>query len=68
MKFKVEGMTCGHCERAVCKSVQAAGGTAQVDLAAGTVQVDGLDEAKARQAIEAEGFEVTARVDATGDA
>lgn len=58
MKLKVEGMSCGHCERAVTRSVARRGGHARVDLAAGTVEVEGLDEAAARAAIEEEGYRV----------
>ncbi|MDO5505907.1 MAG: cation transporter [Pseudoxanthomonas suwonensis] len=66
MKFKVEGMTCGHCERAVRKVLADAGGRAEVDLDAGTVDVEGVAEADARRAIESEGYRVVARVDAAG--
>ena len=60
MKFTVEGMTCGHCERAISKAIECLGGRAHVDLSAGTVAVDGVaDEAAARGAIEAEGYQVT---------
>ena len=49
MKFNVEGMTCSHCERAITRAVAALGGTARVDIAAGTVEVDGVtDEARVR--------------------
>jgi len=52
-------MTCGHCERAIQRVIDRLGGTAQVDLAAGTVGVIGLvDEAAARAAIEDEGYRV----------
>ncbi|MCQ4187772.1 heavy-metal-associated domain-containing protein, partial [Klebsiella pneumoniae] len=39
--FNVSGMTCSHCERAVTQAIQALDPQAQVqvDLAAGTVQV-----------------------------
>lgn len=60
MQLNVEGMTCAHCERAVQKAVAALGGTAKVDLAAGTVQVSGTDDVAAvRRAIEEEGYKVT---------
>lgn len=60
MKFHVEGMTCSHCERAISNAVARLGGHAQVDLAAGTVVVDGVsDEAAARAVIEEEGYRVT---------
>ena len=39
--FQVQGMTCGHCERAVAQEVGAVEGVldVRVDLAAGTVTV-----------------------------
>ncbi|TZF89699.1 cation transporter [Cognatilysobacter lacus] len=59
MRLNVEGMTCGHCERAVKKAIAAIGGSAQVDLATGTVEVEGVDDAaSARRAIESEGYTV----------
>lgn len=61
MKFNVEGMTCSHCERAITRAVAALGGTARVDIAAGTVEVDGVtDEVRVRAAIEDEGYRVAA--------
>lgn len=60
MQLNVEGMTCAHCERAVQNAVAALGGTAEVDLAAGTVQVGGTDDVAAvRRAIEEAGYKVT---------
>lgn len=59
MKLNVEGMTCGHCQRAIERAVAALGGTAGVDLAAGTVEVEGVTDAAAvRRAIEDEGYRV----------
>lgn len=59
MKFDVEGMTCGHCVRAITGAVEAIGGSAKVDLDAGTVEVEGVqDEAAVRRAIEGEGYTV----------
>lgn len=59
MKIAVEGMTCGHCERAIQQAVARLGGTARVNLAAGTVEVDGVaDVASVRAAIEDEGYRV----------
>lgn len=59
MKFNVEGMTCSHCERAITRTAAALGGTARVDIAAGTVEVDGVtDETRVRRAIEDEGYRV----------
>lgn len=61
MKFNVEGMTCSHCERAITRAIAGLGGTARVDIAAGTVEVDGVaDEARVRAAIEDEGYRVAA--------
>lgn len=62
MKFNVEGMTCSHCERAIERAVAALGGAARVDVAAGTVEVDGVaDEARVRAAIEDQGYRVLAQ-------
>ena len=59
MKFDVEGMTCSHCERAITRAVGLLGGTVRVDVAAGTVEVEGLaDESQVRAAIEEEGYRV----------
>lgn len=60
MRLNVEGMTCAHCERAIKRAVAALGGTAEVDLAAGTVEVTGIDDiAAVRRTIEEEGYTVT---------
>ena len=59
--FKVHGMTCGHCERAVINAIQARDSSAkvEVDLKAGLVQVEGsLAESVIREAIEEEGYKV----------
>lgn len=59
--FKVQGMTCGHCERAVINAIQARDSSAKVkvDLEAGLVQVEGsLDESTIREAIAEEGYQV----------
>lgn len=56
MKFKVEDMTCGHCRKAIEAAVTAAGGSASVDLDARTVEVAGLDTARAAEVIAAEGY------------
>jgi copper chaperone len=59
MKLNVEGMTCGHCQRAIERAINALGGTARVDLAGGTVEVAGITDAAAvRSAIEDEGYRV----------
>lgn len=63
LTLKVEGMSCGHCVRAVTEAVQevAPGTGVQVDLAAGLVRVDGpaAPETVAR-AIEEAGYRVGA--------
>ena len=60
MRLNVEGMTCAHCERAIKQAVAALGGTAEVELGAGTVEVTGIDDiAAVRRAIEEEGYTVT---------
>lgn len=59
--FKVSGMTCSHCERAVTQAIQALDPQAQVkvDLAGGTVEVQSsVSEQAIRQAISEEGYQV----------
>ncbi|MGN2622371.1 heavy-metal-associated domain-containing protein [Stutzerimonas balearica] len=59
--FNVTGMTCAHCERAVTQAIQALDPQArvEVDLAAGTVRVEGTpSEQQIRAAIEEEGYQV----------
>ena len=63
MRFKVDGMTCGHCAAAVKSAVQKAapGASVEVDLATGTVSVGGAGAAKPEQvwtAIEQAGYTV----------
>jgi copper chaperone len=61
LKFKVEGMTCGHCAQTVTKAVEAlpAVERAVVDLKAGEVAVEGnADEGAVRQAIADAGYDV----------
>lgn len=66
MRLNVEGMTCAHCERAITAAVARLGGCARVDLAAGTVEVEGVDdEAAVRGAIEAEGYRIAPAAQAT---
>jgi copper chaperone len=63
MKLIVEGMTCAHCVRTITKAIQALQPASRigVDLAAGTVSIDGeVDAARAVAAIEAEGYRVVA--------
>ncbi|AWK99043.1 heavy-metal-associated domain-containing protein [Stutzerimonas stutzeri] len=59
--FKVSGMTCSHCERAVTQAIQALDPQAQVkvDLAGGTVEVQSsVSEQAIRQAISEAGYQV----------
>ncbi|MBI6925523.1 heavy-metal-associated domain-containing protein [Pseudomonas putida] len=58
--FTVEGMTCGHCVKAVTQAVQALDSAAQVDvdLASKQVRVDSsANPAQIRAAIEEEGYQ-----------
>lgn len=60
-EFKVEGMTCGHCERAVTGAVQGVdpGARVEVDRGAGLVRTDSkAAPALLAQAIRAEGYQV----------
>ncbi|MFI8579386.1 heavy-metal-associated domain-containing protein [Ectopseudomonas khazarica] len=62
-QFKVSGMSCGHCARAVTQAIKALDPAAQVDvdLAAGLVQVDSdVPVAQLEAAIRGEGYEVSA--------
>ena len=59
-KYKVSGMTCGGCARSVANAITAKDGQAkvEVDLAAGTVAVDGSLSADAvKDAVEGAGFD-----------
>jgi copper chaperone len=61
--FTVEGMTCGHCEKAVTKALLALDAQAKVviDRAQNTVQVDSEKNREAlAQAIANEGYRVSA--------
>lgn len=64
MKFDVEGMTCGHCVRAITRAIHTLDPDARVDadLAAGVVTVEGQLLADAAvDAITAEGYTVRGR-------
>lgn len=61
LDFQVEGMTCGHCERAIARAVRLVDPAAmiEVDRLSGRVTVQSyLDEDAVRQAIESEGYRV----------
>lgn len=64
MKFDVEGMTCGHCVRAITRAIHTLDPDARVDvdLAAGVVTVEGqLLADAAADAITREGYTVRGR-------
>lgn len=61
LQFKVEGMSCGHCVKAVTKAVEGVqpGARVDVDLASGNVTVASVDNAQAiSAAIEDAGYVV----------
>ncbi len=63
LTLNVTGMTCDHCVKAVTQAVRAipGAGTVVVDLARGTVAVQGSpDPAAVRAAIADEGYEIAA--------
>lgn len=64
--FRVKGMSCGHCVKAVENAVRGAApqATVAVDLAAGTVRADGIALEAAKAAIEEAGYEVTKTLEA----
>jgi copper chaperone len=60
-QFKVSGMSCGHCVRAITQAIQALDPVArvEVDLAVGLVRVESSqDAAQIQAAIAEEGYEV----------
>ena len=62
--FQVQGMSCGHCVRAITQALQAADAEAvvEVDLAAGEVRVaSALSSEQISALIAEEGYEVKAR-------
>lgn len=62
LELKVEGMSCGHCVKAVTESVQAldAGARVEVDLQAGKVRVESSAAPESiAGAIADAGYEVT---------
>jgi copper chaperone len=64
LSFQVEGMSCGHCVKAVTEAVQevAPGAKVDVDLTTGKVQIDGANDAAAvSHAITEAGYTVTDR-------
>lgn len=64
MKLKVDGMSCGHCVRAISDAIGELDASARVDLAGGTVEIEGVvDREAAIRAIEAEGYSVTGMIE-----
>ena len=60
--YKVEGMTCSGCVRAVTNALESAKATnVTVDLEAGTASLEGLDDTEARQVVEGAGFDFGGR-------
>lgn len=62
LTLHVEGMSCGHCVRAVTEAIRALDPKAEVavDLAAGTIRAETGAEPKAvAAAVEEEGYKVT---------
>lgn len=60
--FNVQGMSCGHCVRAISEAVRQVDPHADttVELAAGTVSIEsGADVSLLRQAVEAAGYSAT---------
>ncbi|CCG41003.1 heavy-metal-associated domain-containing protein [Magnetospirillum molischianum] len=62
--YRVTGMTCGGCARAVTQAITEAApaATVDVDLDRQTVTVEGTDEALIKVAIDAAGFGFEGRV------
>lgn len=60
MKLVITGMSCGHCKAAVEKAIDQAGGSATVDLATGTAEIQGLSADQAIAAIHGAGYEAKA--------
>ena len=62
--YKVEGMTCGHCELSVREEVEELAGVESVQADRGTgrltVRGEGIDDAAIREAVEAAGYKVAA--------
>lgn len=59
----VEGMTCGHCEKAVKEALEELQGVSsvEVDLTSGRVLVEGqeLEDNKLKEAVDEAGYQVT---------
>ena len=67
MRFKVKGMTCGHCVKTVAEAVERAipGAKVSVDLATGIVGVEATDQStrdRVKSAIERSGYTVADEV------
>ncbi len=65
MKLRVEGMSCGHCAKAVREAIVAAcpGAKVEVDVEAGIVTVEGTDDRETvARAVRDAGYEVKEEV------
>ena len=64
--YRVTGMTCGGCARAVATAIKAAAAGAEVsiDVSTGAVTVSGADEAAVKQAVDDAGFGFEGRIGA----
>lgn len=63
-KYKVDGMTCGGCANSVTRAITTLvpGATVDVNLEAGTIPVEGVDDEGAiAQAVEDAGFDFGGR-------
>jgi copper chaperone len=62
MTLKVEGMTCGHCQKAVKEALEGVPGAqnVEVDLKAGVAKVDGVSDPKLLiEAVVEEGYQAS---------
>ena len=57
MKFTVPDMSCSHCKAAIENAISEAGGRATIDLDTKSVTVEGIDEARATDAIREAGYD-----------
>ena len=62
--YRVNGMTCGGCAQALRRAIAQAAPSAkiEVDLEAGTAQVEGLDAEAVERAVQQAGFEFAGQV------
>jgi copper chaperone len=62
--YKIEGMTCDGCVRSLTRAIQAVKADAElsIDLEAGTLSIQNLDEAQVSQAVEDAGFDFAGKI------